>query len=102
MQPGEAVLDHPALSTQTRSVGDAAAGDAWGDPASAQLAAVDVVVMASVGAEVPRASAGTAAPSADRWSGVEQRQEGTAATSVDTRSAGSCPAERMSLCPRSS
>jgi hypothetical protein len=33
VQPGEAALDHPALLAQPGAVGDAAAGDARGDPA---------------------------------------------------------------------
>jgi hypothetical protein len=33
VQPGEAALDHPAVAAQPGAVGDAAAGDARGDPA---------------------------------------------------------------------
>ncbi len=35
VQPGEAALDDPALSAQAGAVGDAAAGDPWGDTAGA-------------------------------------------------------------------
>jgi hypothetical protein len=75
VQPGEAALDHPALLAQAGAVGDAAAGDPWGDPAGAQLAAVDVVVVAAVGEQLARSAAGSAAAAADRRDGVEQRQE---------------------------
>ncbi len=49
VQPGEAALDDPALFAQPGAVCDSAAGDPWGDAAVAQLAAVDVVVIAAVG-----------------------------------------------------
>ena len=75
VQPGEAALDHPALLAQPGAVRDAAAGDPRGDPAGAQLAAVDVVVVAAVGEQLPRAAAGPPAPAADRRDGVEQRDE---------------------------
>jgi hypothetical protein len=58
VQPGEAALDHPALFAQRRAVGDAAAGDPRRDPAGAQMAAVDVVVVAAVGEQLPRPPAG--------------------------------------------
>jgi hypothetical protein len=75
VQPGEAALDDPALTSQAGAVGDAAAGDPRSDPASAQLSAVDVVVVAAVGEQIPRSPAGSAAPSSDRRDGVDQRDE---------------------------
>ena len=75
VQPGEAALDHPALAAQARTVGDAAASDAWSDPALAKLAAVDVVVVAAIGEQLTRLAAWPAAPASDRWDGVDQRDE---------------------------
>jgi hypothetical protein len=63
------------MLAQTRAVRDTAVGDARGDASSAQPAAVDVVVVAAVGEQLPRAAAGTAAPAADRRHGVDQRDE---------------------------
>jgi hypothetical protein len=56
-------------------VGDAAAGDPRGDAAGAELAAVGVVVVAAVGEQLPRSAAGSAASSADRRHGVDQREQ---------------------------
>src|SRR3954464_12439215 len=75
VQPGEAALDHPALLAQPGAVRDAAAGDPRSDPAPAQLPAVDVVVIATVGEQLPRSAAGPAAPAADRRHGVDQRNQ---------------------------
>ncbi len=72
--PGEAALDHPALAAQVGAVGHAAAGDPWGDAAGAQLAAVDVVVVAAGGEQLPRA-AGSAPAAADRRDDVDQRNQ---------------------------
>ena len=44
-------------------------------PAVAELAAVDVVVVAAVGEQLPRSAAGPAAPAPDRRDGVDQREE---------------------------
>jgi hypothetical protein len=75
VQPGEAAFDHPAVSAEAGAVRDAAAGDPRGDPAGAQLAAVDVVVVAAVGEQLPRSSPGPAASPPDRRNGVDQRDE---------------------------
>jgi hypothetical protein len=58
MQPGETALDHPAAAAEPRAVGDSAAGDARGDAPGAQVAAVDVMVVAAVGEQLPRPKAG--------------------------------------------
>lgn len=75
VQPGEAALDHPALLAQAGAVGDAAAGDPRGDPAGAELTAVDVVVIAAVGDQLARSAARPATAAADRGDGVDQRNE---------------------------
>ena len=75
VQPGEAALDHPALLSQTRAVRDPAAGDPRGDAAGAQLAAVDVVVVAAVGEQLARATVGPPASAAYRRHGVDQRDQ---------------------------
>jgi hypothetical protein len=54
---------------------DAAAGDPWGDAAVAELAAVDVVVIAAVGQQLSGAAPGPADQSADRRYGVDQGQQ---------------------------
>jgi hypothetical protein len=75
VQPGEAAFDDPAVSAEAGAVGGAAAGDAWGDAAGAQQPPVLVVVVAAVGEQLSGASAGSAASAADRWDGVEERDE---------------------------
>ena len=75
VQPGEAALDHPALTAQPGAVRDAAAGDPRSDPALSELSAVDVVVIAAIGEQLPRSPAGPAAPAPDRRDGVNQRDE---------------------------
>jgi hypothetical protein len=75
VQPGEAALDHPAVPAQAGAVGDPAAGDPWGDAPGAQPAAVDVVVVAAVGAQLPRLASGPAAQAADRRDGIQQRDQ---------------------------
>ena len=72
VQPGEAALDHPALLAQPGAVGHAAARDPRSDPAGAQLAAVDVVVIAAVGEQLPRTAARSPA---DRRDGIDQREQ---------------------------
>ena len=49
VQPGETALDDPPLTSQAGAVGDAATSDPRSDPALAELATVDVVVVAAVG-----------------------------------------------------
>jgi hypothetical protein len=75
VQPGEAALDHPAAAAEPRAVGDSAAGDARGDAPGAQLAAVGVVVVAAVGEQLSRPTAGAATPAADRRHRVDQRDQ---------------------------
>jgi hypothetical protein len=58
VEPGEAALDHPAVSAQAGAVGDPAAGDPRSDAPGAQLPAVAVVVVAAVGEQLPWAPAG--------------------------------------------
>jgi hypothetical protein len=72
VQPGEAALDHPALPAQPGAMGDAAAGNARSDAALAKLAAVDVVVVAAVGEQLPRTTARPPASPPDRRHGVDQ------------------------------
>jgi hypothetical protein len=54
---------------------DAAAGDERGDAAGADQAAVLVVVVAAVGVEPARAASWLADQAADRWDGVDQRDQ---------------------------
>jgi hypothetical protein len=75
VQPGEASFDDPPLTAQARAMGDAAAGDPRSDPALSKLSTVDVVVIAAVGEQLPRSSAGAAAPAPNRRDGVDQRDQ---------------------------
>jgi hypothetical protein len=75
MQPGEAALDDPAVAAQARTVRYAAAGNPRGDTAGAELAAVDVVVVAAVGEQLPRTTARPATAAADRRHGLDQGNE---------------------------
>jgi hypothetical protein len=75
MQPGEAALDDPAVAAQARTVRDTAAGDPRGDTAGAQLAAVDAVVVAAVGEQLPRTATRPATAAADRRHGLDQGNE---------------------------
>jgi hypothetical protein len=75
VQPGEAAFDDPAVSAQAGAVGDAAAGDAWGDAAGTKDPPVLVVVVAAVGEQLTRLAAGPATPTTNRWHRVQQREE---------------------------
>lgn len=75
VKPGEAALHDPALGAQTRSVAFTAAGDQWLDAASPELAAVLVVVIASVSEQPIGALARAADLADDRDDAIDQRQE---------------------------
>jgi hypothetical protein len=75
VQPGEGSLDDPALLAKPGAVGDAAAGDPRSDPAGPQLPAVDAVVIAAVGEQLPRTVPGRVAWPADGRHRVEQGQQ---------------------------
>jgi hypothetical protein len=101
VQPGEAAFDDPALTAQAGAVGHAAAGDAWGDPAGAQLPAVDVVVVAAVSEQLPGSSAGPAAAPADRWDGLDQwdqLRDVVAVAAVRVTAGGMPPASQIRCC----
>jgi hypothetical protein len=75
VQPGEAAFDHPAVSAQAGAVGDAAAGDPRSDAPDAQQPPVLVVVVATVGEQLPRLASRPAASAADRRDGIQERDE---------------------------
>lgn len=75
VEPGEAAFDDPAVSAEAGAVCDPAAGDAWSDTPGAQLSAVDVVVVAAVGVQLPRSTAWPAAAAADGRHRLDQRDE---------------------------
>jgi hypothetical protein len=75
VQPREPALDDPAGLTQSGAVRDTAAGDARGDAAGAQQAAVLVVVVATVGVDLAGLAAGSSAAAANRRYGVDQRDQ---------------------------
>ena len=54
VEPGEGALDDPAVTAESRAVRATSASDLRDDPASTQLAAVLVVVVAAVGADPVR------------------------------------------------
>ncbi len=53
----------------------AAAGDPRRDPARSELSAVAVVVVTAIGEQLPRSSAGAAAPAPNRRDGIDQRDQ---------------------------
>jgi hypothetical protein len=69
--PGQAAFDDPADLAQPGAMRYAAAGEAWGEAAFAEQAAVFVEVVAAVGEQLARLVPGSAAPAADRWDRVE-------------------------------
>lgn len=75
VQPGEAALDHPAPRAQARSVLGLASCDQRLDPAGAQLAAVLVEVVASVGEQDSGPLAWATAATAQRLEAIDQRQQ---------------------------
>ena len=74
MQVGQAALDHPALAPEARAVAGAPPGDPVADPAGPQQAPVLVVVIASVGDDPLRLSAGPPALAGDRPCRQEVKQ----------------------------
>ena len=102
VQPGEAALDHPAVSAQAGAVGDPAAGDPRGDAPGAQPSAVDVVVVAAVGEQLPRLASRPATQAADRRNGIQQRDQlgdvvAVAASESDRQRDAAGVAEQMML-----
>lgn len=75
VEPGEGALDDPAHLAQPGAVSDTASGDQRFDTAFPQQAAVLVEVVAPVGIQAPRLTAGPPAQAPDRRHGVKQRQE---------------------------
>jgi hypothetical protein len=75
VQPGEAALDHPAVSAQAGAVCDPAAGDPRADAPGAQPPAIDVVVVAAVGEQLPRLASWPATQAANRRDGIQQRDQ---------------------------
>lgn len=75
MDPGEAALDDPADTAESRAVFGLAAGDAARDAALAQAAAVFLVVVATIGDDQIGPSARSPGAALDRWDAVEQRLE---------------------------
>ena len=75
VQPSEGSLHDPAMAAEAGAVGDAAAGDPRRDPAPAQLASVDVVVVAAVGEQLPWTTSRPPAPPADRRHSIDQRDQ---------------------------
>ena len=75
LEPGEGAFDRPPDFAQAGAVFGAAAGDVRGDAAGADQAAVLVVVVAAVGVEPAWPPPWLADSTADRWDGVEQRDQ---------------------------
>ena len=75
VDPGEAAFDDPAPAAESGAVLGLASGDAGGDAALAEAAAVFLVVVAAVGNEQVGPAAGPAGAPADGRDTVEQRLE---------------------------
>ena len=91
MEPGEGALDDPAVAAQTRAVPGSAASDLRCDAASAQLAAVLVVVVAAIGVEPVGPSPWPANTATYRRHAVQQREQLSDVVAV---AAGDRPGER--------
>src|SRR5487761_1451297 len=85
MEPGEGALDDPAVAAQARAVRVAAASDLGCDAAPAQLAAVLLVVVATVGADPVGASPRPAGLAAHRRYPIEQWDQLGDVMAVSTR-----------------
>lgn len=92
VQPGEGALDDPAVAAQAGAVRGLATSEFGGDAAPAELAAVLVVVVAAVGAETIRPSAGPAGLAAHRRYPIEQRDQLGDVVAVAARD---CPGQRQ-------
>ena len=75
LEPGEGAFHRPADGAQAGAVLYAAAGDEGCDAADTDQSAVLVVVVAAVGGEPAWPATGLADSAADRWDGVEQRDQ---------------------------
>jgi hypothetical protein len=102
VQPGEAALHHPALLARSRAVGDAAASNPRRDAALSQPAAIDVVVVAAVGEQLPRPGTGPPAASPDERHLRGRRLRPSDVELLVVRAAlGRCPrAHAAALCSR--
>ncbi len=74
-QPGHGPLHHPAVAVELGRALDAAAGDAGGDAAPAQVGPAAAEVIALVRMQLPRAASGPAALASHGWNRVKQRLE---------------------------
>ncbi len=91
VQPGEGALDDPAVAAEAGAVLGLAAGDLGSDPELAQLAAVLVVVVATVGRDPVWPAAGATDSAAHRWYPVDERDQLGDVVAV---AAGHCPGQR--------
>jgi hypothetical protein len=75
VQQGDGLFDDPSSGAEAGAVGDAASGDDRGDAPVAQLAAVDVVVVAPVGVDPLGSLPGSATDAPDQGDLVDQGHE---------------------------
>ncbi len=92
VEPGEGALDDPSPGAETGSVLCLSACDQWRNAERAYLSAVELVVVATVGDQVARASLGRPASSAHRRDRLQQQQQLRAVVAVG---AGECPGKRQ-------
>jgi hypothetical protein len=85
VQPGEGALNDPAVTAEPRAVLGPAARDLGSDPALAELAAPNVVVVAAVGAEAIGPAARPTDLAAHRWDAIEERDQLGAVVPVAAR-----------------
>ena len=91
VEPGEGALDDPADATEAGAVFGLATGDLRRDPSGEELAPVLVVVVAAVGGDPLRPSAGSADLAAYRWDAFDKRDQLGDVVAV---AAGNGPGER--------
>ena len=94
VQPGEGALYDPAEAAEAGAVLGFAACDQWCDAECAQLAAVELLVVAAVGDEALRASFRRAWSAAYRRDRFHQQQELGAVVAVG---AGESPGQRQAV-----
>jgi hypothetical protein len=91
VEPGEGPLDDPAVAAQAGAVLGLAPRDLGRDAALAELAAVAVVVVATIGSEARRSASRPADLAANRRHAVDERDQLSAVVAV---AAGQRPGER--------
>ncbi len=95
VQPGEGTFDDPAGAAEPGAVRGVSSRDLVFDPARAQLPAVLVVVVATIGGDAVGSPTRPAGPATNRWDALEERDQLGDVVAVAARN---CPGERDPAC----